>query len=57
MVVIWASSAVYDKKKSLSDDTGLPPSGVVDYVLAIIIIAVITLVVRIGLIAFRTLRK
>ena len=53
LVVIWASSAIYDKKK---DVAGIP-DGIINYVLAIIIIAVITLVVRLGLIGFRTFHK
>ena len=52
-VVIWAASAAYDKKK----DDKVVPEGIKDYLLAIIIIACITLVARIALIIFRTFRK
>jgi len=51
IVVIWASAAVYSKKK------GFIPDGIEHFVLAILIIAVITFVVRIALVAFRTFRK
>ena len=51
MVVIWASAAVYDEK------AGVIPEGIEDFVLSILVIAVITLVLRIGLIAYRTLKK
>ena len=51
IVVIWASAAVFDKKH------GLIPTGIDQFVLAILIIAVITFVVRIALVAFRTFRK
>ena len=51
IVVIWASAAVYDEKK------GIIPEGIEHFVLAILIIAVITFVVRIALVAFRTFRK
>ena len=51
IVVIWASAAVYDEKK------GIIPKGIEHFVLAILIIAVITFVVRIALVAFRTFRK
>jgi len=53
IVVIWASAAVYDKKHGLIGY----PKGLDHFVLAILIIAVITLVVRIALVAFRTFRK
>jgi len=53
LVVIWASSAVYDKKH---DDPSVP-KGIIDFTLAIIIIACITFVVRIVLVAFRSLKK
>jgi len=52
-VVIWAASAAYDKKK----DNEMVPEGIKDYLLAIIIIACITLVARIALIIFRSFRK
>jgi len=51
IVVIWASAAVYAEKK------GIIPKGIEHFVLAILIIAVITFVVRIVLVAFRTFRK
>ena len=51
IVVIWASAAVYAEKK------GIIPKGIEHFVLAILIIAVITFVVRIALVAFRTFRK
>jgi len=51
IVVIWASAAVYDEK------SGLIPKGIENFVLAILIIAVITFVVRIALVAYRTFRK
>jgi len=62
LVVIWASSAVYDKKHEDFDFEGIPidsevPKGIVDFTLAIIIIACITFVVRIALVAFRSLKK
>ena len=49
-VVIWASTAVYDKKKDVV------PEGIENFTLAIIIIGSITLAVRLGLVAFRTLK-
>jgi len=62
LVVIWASSAVYDKRHEdiRIDDTLIVsklPKGIVDFTLAIIIIACITFVVRIALVAFRSLKK
>jgi len=51
VVVIWASSAVYDKKH------GIVPKGIDDFTLAIIIIASITLAVRLVLVAIRSLKK
>ena len=62
MVVIWASSAVYDKKHEDFVFDGIHidsevPKGIVDFTLAIIIIACITFVVRIALVAFRSLKK
>merc|ERR1711915_362219 len=59
LVVIWASSAIYDKKhKDSYENFLLPvPKGVVDFTLAIIIIACITFAVRMMLVAFRSLKK
>jgi len=62
LVVIWASSAVYDKRHEdiEIDDTVIVsklPKGIVDFTLAIIIIACITFVVRIALVAYRSLKK
>ena len=62
LVVIWASSAVYDKRHEdiEVDDTVIVselPKGIVDFTLAIIIIACITFVVRIALVAYRSLKK
>ena len=62
LVVIWASSAVYDKKLEDIEIDGTVihsavPEGIVDFTLAIIIIACITFVVRIALVAFRSLKK
>ena len=51
MVVIWASAAAYDKKK---DNV---PKGIENYILAILIIASLTLVARIGLVTFRSLKR
>merc|ERR1719348_1870705 len=57
LVVIWASSAVYDKKHDRidEDNDGIDDNkdiqkGVIDFTLAIIIIACITFVVRIALV-------
>ena len=59
LVVIWASSAIYDKKhKDSWENYILPvPKEVVDFTLAIIIIACITFAVRMMLVAFRSLKK
>merc|ERR1719348_489822 len=62
LVVIWASSAVYDKRHIdiEIDDIVIKyeaPKGIVDFTLAIIIIACITFVVRIALVAYRSLKK
>jgi len=62
LVVIWASSAVYDKRHEdiEVDDTVIVselPKGIVDFTLAIIIIACITFVVRVALVAYRSLKK
>ena len=62
LVVIWAASAIYDKKKSAEIEPGTNLNGlgfdqVNDYVLAIIIIAVITFTVRAVLVAVRTFKS
>ena len=62
MVVIWASSAVYDKKLEDIEIDGTVihfkvPEGIVVFTLAIIIIACTTFVVRIALVAFKSLKK
>ena len=51
IVVIWASAAVYAEKK------GIIPKGIEFLVLAFLINAVVTFVVRIARVAFRTFRK
>jgi len=53
LVVIWASIGIYSKK---SDDPTVPQE-IINYVLAIIIIASLTLVIRLGIIIYRVLRK
>jgi len=59
LVVIWASSAVYDKKHDDNDEYDKEDlqKGVIDFTLAIIIIACITFAVRIALVAYRSLKK
>jgi len=59
LVVIWASSAVYDKKHDDNDEYYKEDiqKGVIDFTLAIIIIACITFAVRIALVAYRSLKK
>jgi len=60
LVVIWASSAIYEKKHkdNYENNFVLPvPQGVVDFTLAIIIIACITFAVKMALVAFRSLKK
>ena len=63
LVVIWAASAIYDKKKKSAEIepgtnlNGLGFDQVNDYVLAIIIIAVITFTVRAVLVAVRTFKS
>ena len=59
-MVIWAASAIYDKKTGPGEE-GTNPVGagieqINDYALAIIIIAVITFVVRAVLVVVRTLK-
>ena len=61
LVVVWATSAIYDKKTGPmeADDNiiGASIDQVNDYVLAIIIIAVLTFVIRAALVVMRTLKS
>ena len=61
LVVVWATSAIYDKKTGPmeADDNiiGASIEQVNDYVLAIIIIAVLTFVIRAALVVMRTLKS
>ena len=62
-MVIWAASAVYDKKKEgTTGEEGTNPVGmgieeINNYALAIIIIAVITFVLRTILVVSRTFKN
>ena len=53
MVVIWASNGIRIKKM---DDPDVPQD-IKDYVLAIMIIAILTFVVRLALVIYRVLKK
>ena len=53
MVVIWASNGIRIKKM---DDPDVPQD-IKDYVLAIMIIAILTFVVRLALVIYRMLKK
>ena len=53
LVVIWATNGIRTKMMDKPD----VPQDIKDYVLAIMIIAVVTFVVRLGLVTYRVLKS
>ena len=56
MVVVWASAAIYDKKRTRGEHS-IIPGDIEAYVLSILVIAAITLVIRIGIVTYRSVKK
>ena len=56
MVVVWASAAIYDKKRTRGEQS-IIPGDIEAYVLSILVIAALTLVIRIGIVTYRSVKK
>ena len=56
LVVVWASAAIYDKKRTRGEQSVIP-GDIEAYVLSILVIAALTLVIRIGIVTYRSVKK
>ena len=59
LVVIWAANGIRSKinMKKTDDEFEKVPQDVENFVLAILVIAVLTFLVRIGIVVYRVIRK
>ena len=57
LVVIWAANGIRSKIKTKQDEGKDIPKDVENFVIAILVIAVLTFLVRIGIVIYRVVRK